>query len=380
MKARDISATRTNMARRSRRVWTVLGSWGVVVTLSSAALAQPVADAKPTADKAKPKAEAPKADAKVEAPKADAKVEATKPPSAEPKVLPGDLDEPADSGSWLESDRTKEAPQAAPDASPAAAVTPDAAAAPAPAANAPAAEPSKPAVPVDKSQARVHYALPEPTEAASEPPPTDYETLPLARHQDHWFVSGGYRASWIEDAAFDPFSEDDVLGQLSLNAGRTVYAQDRLSVAVSGMFDFGTTSAPARSLNAEYQALRLGLGLEGRYHLRSWLYAYARVTPGAVRSEASLDSTSGPHYEAVNWSAAVDGSLGAAIRVIGTRDGRKFSPRVWLFAEVGYGWVAGQDLSLEATGAGAPPRAEPVELGELDASGTTLRLGALVTF
>ncbi len=374
MKARDISATRSNMARRARRARTVLGSLGVLVTLSGAALAQPVADVKPSAEKAKPKADAPKADTKAEASKAEA---------AKPKSLPGDLDEPANSSSWLESEGPKEAPQAAPEANQAAAVAPDAAApAPAAAAPAPAVEPAKaaPATPVAKSQPRVRYALPEPTEMAALPPPTDYETLPLARHQDHWFASGGYRASWIEDAAFDPFSEDDVLGQLSLNAGRTVYAQDRLSVAVSGMFDFGTTSAPARSLNAEYKALRLGLGLEGRYHLRSWLYAYARVTPGAVRTEASLDSTFGPHYEAVNWSAAVDGSLGAAIRIIGTRDGRKFSPRVWLFAEVGYGWVAGQDLSLEATGAGAPPRAEPIELGELDASGTTLRFGALVTF
>jgi hypothetical protein len=302
--------------------------------------------------------------------------------------LPGDLDDTSGSssgdggsaGGWLDGEGRKPAPQAAPETTEAAAVAPEAAAAPK--ADTPPAEPAKvaPPAPAAKKEGRIRYALPAPSEPVSEPPPTDYESLPLGRHQEHWFVNGGYRATWISDDTFDPFSEDDVFGQLSLSAGRTIYAQDQLSVAVSGMFAFGRTSAPARGLNAEYSAMQLGLGLEARYHVRSWFYGYARVTPGALRSEASLDSNLGPSYEATTWSAAVDGSLGAALRVIGSRDGSKFSPRVWLFAEGGYTWVGKQDLSLEATGAGAPPRAEPIELGGLDASGAMFRLGVAVTF
>jgi hypothetical protein len=379
MNARDMLATRSkSVTKSSRHVWVFLGSLGVVVTVSSGAFAQPapVASA-PAADKAKPKAETPQA----ETPKAESKAAPNK-----VDVLPGDLDEPAApaspeapaAGGWLDGAGDKNTAQPKPEAT-AAPEAPAAAATPAPAVE--PTESKKPEVAkVAPSEPRIRYALPQSTEKAKEPEPTDYETLPLGRHQDHWFFGTGFRGTWIDDENFDPFNEKGALAQFSVSAGRTAYVQEKLSFAVSGMLDIGSTEATARSMSSEFRELRLGLGLEGRYHVRSWFYGYARVAPGAVRTWASLEASQGLTYEAGEWSPSVDGALGAAVRIIGTRDGRKHGPRVWLFAEGGYAWVGTQDLTLEATGADAPLRAEPIELGELDLSGTTMRLGVHVAF
>ncbi len=365
MIARDVLvARRLGAPRRPRVLGALAGSLGFVLSLSSVSAAEsPGATALPSADA--------KAGAQVEA-KAEPSASEAGTAASEAAPAPGEAvesDASASGSGWVTKPTNPPTPGNTAPEEPrdeADAASPSAA---------PAAPPAKKSTP--KRSAR--YALPESTETATEAPPADYEALPLGRHQEHWVVSAGARVSWLGDEAFDPFSEEDAFSQVSLAAGRVLVAEDRLSLAVLGVLEAGEAEAYARSMKADYSSLRFALSLEGRYHLRSWLYGYARLAPGALRAEASLESPELATYEAAAWSASVDGALGAAVRIIGARDGSKRSPRVWLFAEGGYGWAASQELSLEAT-SGSPPRAEPIELGELDPSGGFLRLGANLTF
>lgn len=281
----------------------------------------------------------------------------------------------AEDGGWLDGEDGS-AKNAAPAAAPAAAPSteaqepaePEVKAAPASAAAAP------------KLAAAPRYVIPPPTEPASEPPPEDYETVPFTYHQLHWDIAAAARVSLLRDGGYDLFSEDDVLTQVSLTAGRAFYSVDRFSVAVSGLFEMGGSEATTRGMQAEYANQRFGLSLEGRYHVRHWLYGYVRVAPSAMHGEATLTPSSGASYENDSWGASVDGALGLALRPFGSSDGRKSGARFFVFAEGGYGVAQEQELSLTPSGNVTPDRAQPLELGVLDTSGVLMRFGAMLTF
>lgn len=261
---------------------------------------------------------------------------------------------------------------------------------PAPPAEQPAAPPDEPAdEPGDeavapqgsgepKQLAPKRYPLPSSSE---EPlPPTDYDEVPYTRHQLRWDVQLGVRTSWIRTAALDPFAENDALTQASLSFGRGLFREGPWSLAALAVWETGGTSASARGTDASFSAQRFALAVEGRYQLLHWVYGYGRLAPGALRTVARVDSSSGQfEYEARTWVVGADAALGAAVRPFGDPDGRNPGVRFWVFLEGGYGWSATQDLTLRA-GSGAPERTEPLEFKELSLAGGYGRLGATLAF
>ncbi len=402
---RSLSAPLAMKSLRQRSVRLSLFA-GMSALLLASAPAGAAPDAKPTTP-VQPKAAAPEASsktapsappeapaAKSEAPKAEAKKDApakkdkAKALTDEPELAPAHTAGSAEAtgSGWLDDAATSARPKAATEPAPATEPTPAAAtdddAPTVPTESAAAAEPAAKAEPdaqKDKSEPRIRYVIPPATEPATDATPVDFNSLPFTYHQLHWDVSAGARVSFLRDGAFDYFSDDDTLAQVSLGAGRAFYNADRLSVAVGGLFEMGGSSATTRGMSADYTSQRFALSLEARYHLRHWLYGYARVAPAAVRATAALEAGYGASYETSTWGAGVDGALGVAIKLFGNRDGRERGARFFAFGEVGYGYVQTQGLSLAASEEQVD-RAQTLELGELDPSGAFMRFGVMLTF
>lgn len=257
-------------------------------------------------------------------------------------------------------------PPAAPNAAPPSSVDP---------ANPPGPEGAS----TEKGDAPPRYALPASTER-SIPPAPDPETVPFTHHQLRWEVQLGARNAWIPDGGFDAFAENDSLTQLSLGVGRGVFRNGRWSVAALGFWEIGSKGATVRSAGSSYSAQRFSVALEGRYHLRHWLYGYGRLAPGATRTVARLDAPGQSFgYESRTWVVSTDVALGAALHLIGNPDGREPGERLWFFAEGGYGWSATQNLLLRPT-SGAPERSSSLDLGEMSLSGGFGRVGLLLAF
>jgi len=81
-----------------------------------------------------------------------------------------------------------------------------------------------------------------------------------------------------------------------------------------------------------------------------------------------------------HWSYGVDGALGAAFEVYGTRSGESVRPRLWVIAEGGYGYLGSTRLKLLPDPGQGPERTSPVDLGSLSLSGPYLRVSAALSF
>jgi hypothetical protein len=255
------------------------------------------------------------------------------------------------------------------------------AAAPAPAAPpqpaAPVA-PVKPAAPVAAAVPQAEIAPGSAAEAESEGSPDDGE---MGTHRDHWVGTIGLRTNFIPNEGFDPFETDDVLSQLTLGVGRTVYGEDKLSVAALLLWDLGGARADARSDEATLDVHRWTLAGEGRYHFFRRLYAFGRVAPGAIRWDASLEDDSvGYTREAGNWMFALDLSAGAAFEFAGQNRGKSTSPRGWVSVEGGYGWSTASEVTFESGGNEIPARVEPLTLDDLALRGGIFRIAANITY
>jgi len=201
-------------------------------------------------------------------------------------------------------------------------------------------------------------------------------------HQEHWAATIGGRFGYIPSTGYDPFSEDNGFGQVSLGLGRTLMAMDEFSTAVWLLWDWGAAESTARGAETALSAHRFTAGLEGRYHLLRRLYFFARVAPGALRSEATLsDAGAGVERKAEGWAFATDLSGGAAFEFAGENRGKSRLPRGWLSVDGGYGFTTSSTLEFVAEPeSGAPARLEPIDLGDLAMSGGFFRIAASATF
>ncbi len=271
-----------------------------------------------------------------------------------------------------------QAPAAAPAPAPETTAAPEAPQAPAPAA------PPPPPV----------FVAPPPAAAPAAPPPVDYSAQPeadepevpddgsLGRHQQHLVLGIGVRTTFIADAGFDPFSEEDALPQVTLDAGAVLWTSDALSIAALVGWDYGSSSSSARGAQTSLDVHRLWLAAEARYHLLRRLYAFGRLAPALLESKATLnDATVNAQREASSWVMGADLSLGAAYEVVGHKNGAVRSARGWLGLEGGYGWAASSDLMLEVEeDAAAPSRTAALDLGELALRGAFVRANLNLTF
>ncbi len=212
------------------------------------------------------------------------------------------------------------------------------------------------------------------------PPPIDYSALPWTYHQKRIDVGVGLRLHWVTDADYGLFSDSKLLPLLNVRAGGTVWTGDRLSLAVLGEWDYGASSGEARGVPTQMHMHRFQLGGEIRCHVAPWLAPYGRLSMGLARFSSRIgeeDAFTALHQASYQFIGALN--AGAALRLLGSPDGRKRSPRLHLFAEAGYAFSSNVTLDYEVSEEG-PLRPEGVDLGSLSMGGPQMSFGLLGSF
>lgn len=239
------------------------------------------------------------------------------------------------------------------------------------------------------SEPSAPHVLPAPANAAGpgpvQPPPEPERfrllyTGPLGYHQDHYFVNAGFRLDLVRDPRFDIFASSDALPHLSVQAGRTIMTQGEFSAALLLAWDYGGRNDRVRDTDQTSLGVhRLGAGIEARYHLVHRLYLLGRLRLGAARAHAVLKEVR--DFVSNQWLFDGRAVLGAAFELLGKPDGTERKPRLWFVAEGGYVLTSSVDLTLEPNNPNeAPERAQPVELGEMNLKGATMRFGLVISY
>jgi hypothetical protein len=197
---------------------------------------------------------------------------------------------------------------------------------------------------------------------------------------DGWQGSIGWRMTFIRSAGFDPFSENDLLSQISFGFQRVLARRDALAFAAGAAADFGAGDATARGAPSHMSLWRFTAVAEGRYRFWEHGYGFLRVAPGFLHGSAEVQDSSAPTLGPLTDDfdgLAADASGGAALRVSGSTT----PVAAWLSAEGGYGWAASHHLRL-APSASAQDQAKlaPVDLGNIDPRGVFMRLSLLITY
>ncbi len=216
--------------------------------------------------------------------------------------------------------------------------------------------------------------------ADATPPPAE-DPHELGSHQRNVRWELGLRTQFIKSAGYDPFSGNDVLHHFTTSASIAFWSRDRLSLAGVVGFDYGASSARARSSEASLNVQRFVLAPEARYHVLRVLALTARIGPTLTRQEATLAGGLDTELSKTAWRFGFDATAGAAIELWGYESPASRKPRLWTSAEVGYGYTAPNQLSLEPREpSAAPQRPVPVDLGELALSGPLFRITAGLSF
>ena len=203
----------------------------------------------------------------------------------------------------------------------------------------------------------------------------------LGNHQKHVRLDIGARTQFVNNKGFDPFSKDDVLGQLSLSASYVVWTHDQLSLAAVGGFDYGGSSANLRSDATSLDLRRFTLAPEARYHVLRLLVLTAKVGPTLTREAAEVSGGLGTAWLKTGWKFGFDATAGAAVELWGYRSGAAHKPRLWVTGEGGYGWTAPMKLDFVPDDSGSvPQRLAPLDLGELSVAGPLFRITAALSF
>lgn len=203
----------------------------------------------------------------------------------------------------------------------------------------------------------------------------------LGNHQKHVRVELGARTQFISSAGLDPFSENDVIPQLSMAGSYVSWTHDRLSLAAVVGFDYGGSSAHARSDRSALTLYRFGLAPEARYHVLRVLALTAKVGPSLTHELVSLEGGLGAPLVDRAWKLGFDATLGVAVELWGYHSGASNKPRLWATGEGGYGWTAPMKLGLVPQGAAeAPERLTPLALADLSLSGPLFRITVALSF
>ena len=207
------------------------------------------------------------------------------------------------------------------------------------------------------------------------------ESAPPALRPPTWEVSAGVRTMYIKSAGFNPFSTDDGFVQFSLSALGVVARSGRLSLAVGVGLDVGSSSATARNAPSSLSLTHPSALAEGRYQPWPRLYLFARVAPGLVHGTATIEDASSPSGSGLttDFSAfSLDASGGAAFCLGAVGMARV---GVWLLADGGYGWVAGQALVLGPSLSGADQnKSGTLDLGTLAPRGGFFRISMALSY
>ena len=203
----------------------------------------------------------------------------------------------------------------------------------------------------------------------------------LGNHQKNIRLEIGVRTQYVNSDGLNPFSERDVLPQFTTGVSWAFWAQDKLSLAAYGGFDYGGTSADLRSQEASLDFVRFTLAPEARYHVLRILALTAKVGPTLTRESAEVSSPLGSPLLKTGWKFGFDATAGAALELWGYSSGASKKPRMWVMGEGGYGWTAPLQLTFKPEESGAvPQRLTPLDLGELVVGGPLFRITAGLSF
>lgn len=188
-------------------------------------------------------------------------------------------------------------------------------------------------------------------------------------------VALGLGLNWLGDDEYDLYSTADVLPLASLRAGLTFWRSGRWSALGILGVQYGGAAATARGTRMQLDFGRTLLGVEARAHVLSGVVGYGRLLGGAALVASRLGPSGNPAtLTMVEPAAAIEGALGAAVRLYGSKNGPARSFRLEAYLEGGFDFVSDVDL-VHRMGRGGPPRSEPVDLGVLSASGALMGLG-----
>ena len=219
------------------------------------------------------------------------------------------------------------------------------------------------------------------TALAAEDRGADQASNALGNHQKNLRVDIGARTQFVKSSGLDPFAEKDVLPQLSLQASFAFWAQDALSLAVVGGFDYGSSSSNARSDETSLDLRRFVLAPELRYHLFRVVALTAKVGPTITREAVEVSGGLNSPLAKTSWKPGFDATAGVAVELWGYASGNSHKPRLWLMGEGGYGWTAPMQLDLKPSDSGAvPQRLTPLVLDELSLAGPLFRVTVGLSF
>jgi hypothetical protein len=205
----------------------------------------------------------------------------------------------------------------------------------------------------------------------------------LVNHRvEMWRGELGYRGSFVDNAGYEPFSTKHYFTQVSLAVSRTLLHEGSYSFAPGIAYDAGGSSASARGDSTSLSVQRVSIPLEGRVHFGPWGYAFLRAAPGAALVNAEVDdSSSSSPLKKSDWMFSTDISAGYAWLIVPRFERYEQKVRLWLQADAGYGWVAGDRLALAPSAAPSQGMAASgVDLGTLTLAGGFFRLAAAVSF
>jgi len=226
--------------------------------------------------------------------------------------------------------------------------------------------------PAEPTKARVHVVA---APAAKAPPPPPPEPVVLGDAAGRFELGLGLDLSFLGDEEYDLFSTSDVLPQAALRAGLTVWRAGRWSVLAMAAGQYGGTGSSARGTPTHIDLGRVLLGAEVRGHVLSGLVGYGRLLAGAALVASRVGQAGAADTLALSTGAfSAGGTLGAAARLYGSKNGPSRSFRLEAYLEGGYDFVPEIGL-VYAAGPDGPSRPEPLDLGVLSASGGRFGLG-----
>ena len=200
-------------------------------------------------------------------------------------------------------------------------------------------------------------------------------------HQMHTQLALGRRYDFVAHEGYDPYSNDNVLGQFTVQAKHVLFASGPLSFAATAGWDFGATDSAVRGQATELSMYRLSLGGEARYHLLPWAFVFGRVAPGMLSVSTELNSGSaGVELQDSAYGLSLDSALGLQVALFGRRGAAQRGVRLWGVVEGGYSLATTQEVRLAPSDDAGPERQAERRLPDVAVGGATLQASLALTF
>jgi hypothetical protein len=217
---------------------------------------------------------------------------------------------------------------------------------PAPATDAPAEPAPSGAESASPAPALPTLSVASPARASSEPDQAMSERPP---RYDLIRLNVGLRVGYIPNRAFDTFASSDVLSQLSIDGTYPLLTKGKVVLGVGLGWNVGGRSDTVRGFESSVTAHRLSVPIEGRYHVKPWLYGFGKLAPGAAVMSASVKDGALPGgLSATGWAFSADASVGASILLGSHKHLDRRALRLWATPEIGYAYTTDAPLRASA--------------------------------